>query len=297
MPTAAQNAALVTAIQTWLAANTATVGPKGDPGKQGIPGPKGDPGLKGDKGDTGPQGIPGPPGGPVTPPGIIWKSAPHNNWDDASRVIINGSPYYPESAEQPYSIQIAQNVSADLTRFEVRNGDLWTSALGGNDSERAELDGAGDFFPTGTDHWFAYDFMFEDGQDWVTPTGSNGGWVVPGQIHGDSSAPWALFANSMILSSMTWKAASKLVRNKVYHVVGRFKGGPNGSVDLWIDGAKVVAFTGALGGSDPRFYFKLGLYRGEANTGLPTMAVQFANVVHGAASLMARVTSPLPWPK
>ena len=86
-----------------------------------------------------------PPAAP-TPADIVWQSAPHNNWDTASQVVINGKPYYPESAEKPYSIQIAKNTTADLTRFEIRHGDLWTQALGGNDSERAELDGYASLF-------------------------------------------------------------------------------------------------------------------------------------------------------
>lgn len=321
MPTAAQNAALVIAIQTWLAANTATVGPVGP---KGPAGPQGIPGAVGPQGPIGPIGPQGPAGGtvipPVTPPstGIIWKSVPHNNWDAASQVVVNGKPYYPESAEKPYNIQTA-NTTADLTRFEIRWGDLWTQALGGNDSERAELDGTDAKFNAGTDFWWAYDLICEAGVPWIAAapgtggTGGPGAWLVLGQIHGEGNAqavPFALSGRGEVFKVQTQVGAQvdtthytspKIVRDQIYRFVGRINISGNlsvnSSLDFWIDGVKVVTFVGKIGDVDPQYYFKFGCYRGWENEGLPTMAFQYANVVQGSASLLSRVTNPLPWPK
>ena len=61
-------------------ANTAPVGPQGEPGPQGVPGPQGPKGESGPQGEVGPQGVAGPqglqglagamgPAGPQGPPG------------------------------------------------------------------------------------------------------------------------------------------------------------------------------------------------------------------------------------
>jgi hypothetical protein len=252
-----------------------------------------------------------------TPADIVWQPAPHNNWDTASQVVINGKPYYPESAEKPHSIQIAKNTTADLTRFEIRHGDLWTQALGGNDSERAELDGYASLFNAGQDFWFAYDLKAENGVPWIAaaPGGGQGGpgaWLTLGQIHGKGNAsavPWGLSGKGEKFRITTQTGAQvekvhwtspKIVRDKIYRIVGRINISGNravdSSLDVWVDGVQVVNFVGKIGDVDPKYYFKFGCYRGWENEGLPTMAFQYANVVQGTASLLSRVTSPPPWP-
>jgi hypothetical protein len=66
----------------------------------------------------------------------------------------------------------------------------------------------------------------------------------------------------------------------------------------WIDGVQVANSANlAIGNSvDTANYPKVGIYRGWQLDGYPPLAVHIANVEHGTASLLLRVTSPLPWP-
>lgn len=246
------------------------------------------------------------------PPSITWKTAPHNNWDAASQVTISGKPYYPESAEKPYDINIAQGASIDLVRFEVRNNELWSGALGGNDTERAELDGAATLYPAGTDFWFAYQFMVEPGSPQISTAGGAPGspaaWCCLGQVHGKEGAaqvPWQLNYISDTLSVTTqrppgqtwvnhWMDSGPTPRWKWRDVVGhlRISGTATDVCQVWIDGVKVVDYVGPIASTDLNYYFKFGIYRGWQGDGYPPLAARFANVVQGTASLLARVTAP-----
>ncbi len=250
----------------------------------------------------------------------MFRQVPHNDWTPASQVTLNGKPYFSESAEKPYSLQISTNTTSPVVRAEVRNGELWTGAMGGNDTERAELDGAAfDHpinYPKGTEFWLAYQFLIEPGADQIATAGGFPGgtlaWGVIGQIHGNgrqAAVPWGLSIKGGRLSIVTqrgnqletihWTAPSKFVRNQVYDVVIRIKitGEPDSEMTCWIDGIQVANSTNlAIGGPDAGNYVKVGIYRGWQNDGYPPLAVQIANVEHSTASLMRRVTSRATWP-
>lgn len=251
---------------------------------------------------------------------VVFRQVPHNDWTPASQVTLNGKPYFSESAEKPYSLQISTNTTSPVVRAEVRNGELWTGAMGGNDTERAELDGAAfDHpinYPKGTEFWLAYQFLIEPGADQIATAGGFPGgtlaWGVIGQIHGNgrqAAVPWGLSIKGGRLSIVTqrgnqletihWAAPSKFVRNQVYDVVIRIKitGEPDSEMTCWIDGIQVANSTNlAIGGPDAGNYVKVGIYRGWQNDGYPPLAVQIANIEHSTASLMRRVTSRAMWP-
>lgn len=249
-----------------------------------------------------------------------FRQVPHNDWTPATQVILNSKSYYPESAEKPYSLQISTNSTSPIIRAEVRNGEMWTGAMGGNDTERAELDGAADHhplnYPRGTEFWFAYQFLIEPGADQIATAGGYPGgplaWGVVGQIHGNgtqAAVPWALSIVGGKLSIRTqrgnqnetihWAAPDKFVRNQVYDVVVRIKitGRSDSTMTCWIDGIQVANSNNlAIGGNDPGNYVKIGIYRGWQRDGYPPLAVEIANVEHSAASLMRRVTTRAAWP-
>lgn len=251
---------------------------------------------------------------------IVFRPVPHNDWTPATQVVLNGKSYYPESAEKPYSLQISTNTTSPIIRAEVRNGEMWTAAMGGNDTERAELDGAADHhplnYPRGTEFWFAYQFLIEPGADQIATAGGYPGgplaWGVIGQIHGNgaqAAVPWGLSIVGGRLSIRTqtgnqketihWTAPNKFVRNQVYDVVVRIKitGRSDSTMTCWIDGIQVAdSHDLAIGGPDAGNYVKIGIYRGWQRNGYPPLAVEVANVEHGTTSLMRRVTNRAAWP-
>jgi hypothetical protein len=253
-------------------------------------------------------------------PAITFRPVPHNDWTPATQITLNSKPYYSESAEKPYSLQFSTNTTSPIIRAEVRNGELWTEALGGNDTERAELDGSAYNhpinYPKGTEFWFAYQFRIERGADQIATAGGFPGgplaWGVIGQIHGngtEAAVPWALGIVGGRLSVHTqrgnqidtihWTAPSKFERNRVYDVVVRIKitGTTDSTMTCWIDGVQVANSTNLpIGGPDAGNYVKVGIYRGWQNDGYPPLAVQIANVEQGTASLMSRVTTRATWP-
>ena len=137
-------------------------------------------------------------------------------------------------------------------------------------------------------------------------------WGAVGQIHGNgtqTAVPWALGIVGGKLSIRTqrgnqiekihWTAPSKFVRNQVYDVVVRIKitGAADSAMTCWIDGVQIANSTNlAIGGSDAGNYVKVGIYRGWQGDGYPPLAVQIANVEHGTASLISRVTTRSAWP-
>jgi hypothetical protein len=267
----------------------------------------------------GPDGLAEPPQKPQLSP-IMFRQVPHNDWTTATQIKLNGKPYYAESAEKPYSLQISTNTTSPIVRAEVRNGELWTEALGGNDSERAELDGAAYNhpinYPKGTEFWFAYQFLIEPGADQIATSGGFPGgplaWGVVGQIHGngtEAAVPWGLSIAGGKLSILTqrgnqvatihWTSSRNFERNRVYDVVVRIKitGAPDSTMTCWIDGVQVARSANlAIGGPDNGNYVKVGIYRGWQNNGYPPLAVQIANVEQGTTSLMNRVSTRAAWP-
>jgi hypothetical protein len=257
-------------------------------------------------------------GGFVTPASsITWKSAPHNTWGPASQIVLNGNGYYPESAEKPYSLQMSSNTTTPIMRGEIRNNELWGDAQGGNDTERAELDGFPVVYPKGTEFWFSYQLLVEPGAQQISTAGGFPGgplaWGVIGQIHGKGTGAAVPFGLSFVGETLSvrtqtgaqaetihWTMPEKLARGKVYDIVGKIKitGDALSALSVWVDGRQVCNVKGVPIGNavDIGNYVKVGVYRGWQGDGYPPLAVQIANVEHGYASLLARVTSPLPWP-
>lgn len=268
-----------------------------------------------------PVPAPAPAPAPAPSGSIVWAPVKNNDWTPATQITLNGNAYFTECSEQPYSLQISQNATSPIVRCEVRNNELWSGAMGGNDTERAELDGAGSAYPKGTEFWFSYQFMVEPGAAQIAGTikpsnpGFPGGplaWGAIGQVHGEGQGAAVPMAISIVGEQITIRTqtgaqvetlhgtAIPLVRGQVYHVVGKIKvtGDTSSTLTVWIDGKQVTSVTGqAIGNTvDTANYFKVGIYRGWQGDGYPPLVVYVSNIEHGTASLLARVTSPLPAP-
>lgn len=249
---------------------------------------------------------------------VNFATIPHvlNDWSVAGQVSFGGKKWYVESSRKPYAAQMSTNTTSPIYRGEVRNNELWTSSDGGNDTERAELDGTPNSYNKGTEFWFSYQFKVEPGAPQIATAGGNPGqgltWGYVGQIHGGGSqaaVPWELgIVDETItvetqrgnqVSTVHYRAPTTLVRGQVYKVIVKIKitGTTASTMTCWLDGVQVANSTGlTIGGADAQNYPKVGIYRGWQGDGYPPLAVQIANVEHGTASLLNRVTSPLPWP-
>lgn len=248
---------------------------------------------------------------------VLYAPVPHNDWTPATQTTIYGKSYWTESPETSHSLQLSTNTNNPIVRCETRDGELWTGALGGNDSERCELDSI-NRYPKGSDLWFASSIKVEEG----LPQLSNAPGFPPGplawcalmQIHSDgteSAVPWQLSFVGDTLSIKTQRVPNQtetvhwtmpvanFVHGHVYDIVARIKitGTNSSSMTAWVDGIQVCNVTNlAIGGPDANNYVKCGIYRGWENQGYPPLVVYHANIQHGTTSLLSRVNNPPSWP-
>lgn len=196
-----------------------------------------------------------------------------NNGDD---VVIDGLSYSVHNANRPWSIQ---NPDPETLTFELRPGDVWFQDT--DDKERSEIAGETLYSP-GEDITVSYDFRVAPGPE------NTSDWMVIGQLHSVDDYSTPIFAVELIGErlaihlrnrSAEWFAFgdyAPIVRGKYYHVEARLRLNEDerGSVDVWIDGAHVVDYSGPIGYSED-VYWKQGVYR-EASP--ETIAVDYRDL-------------------
>jgi hypothetical protein len=214
-------------------------------------------------------------------------------------ISVGGNTYETESAGKPWNIQTARNTRSDLTRFEVRAGDQWDEDVAsGENKERAELDGYKTRWSSGTNVWGAYSFFVEPGAayraDWAAINQMHGSKVRAFHVHynGDTFRIFSEFAGANSKGQITPRYAGAVSRNTWHHVVFHLQENPtNGRLEFWLDGNKIVDFTGPIGASGNQAYWKFGIYRGYGPITTP-FAIQFANMEVGTRDLSARIGNP-----
>jgi hypothetical protein len=217
-------------------------------------------------------------------------------------VSIRGNAYDQESAGQPWSIQRATNTVGDVTRFELRYNDRWVEdTFPGENPERAQLDGYRQVTLEGNEVWAAFAFFVEPGPFFRSA------WTVIGQMHNQkgSAIPLNIQFNNEFLRIHTSRQADgapavaathfsrKIGRGEWHRVVLRFREGAAGELDFWLDGEQIVKFNGPIGSAGDTSYWKFGIYRGPGPISAP-LAIQYANMEVGPASLATRIRNPLP---
>jgi hypothetical protein len=230
------------------------------------------------------------------PPEFQWQPVDLNE-----DMPIRGIKYVPESAGQDWSISRAVNTTADVLRFEVREGDHWAedSSSDGN-KERSELDGYRQRWKDDDNIWGAYSFFIEPGRPYRSS------WTGISQLHGDKVLPFHVHFENEALAifteyqapgsrpSSTSQYAGKILRAKWHNVVFHVRQGPpgQGRLEFWLDGKKLVDFSGGIGATGNQIYWKYGIYRGYGPIAT-TFAVQFANMEIGTTDLAARIVNPV----
>jgi hypothetical protein len=78
-------------------------------------------------------------------------------------------------------------------------------------------------------------------------------------------------------NNYVWTAPQSVERGREYDwkMVMTMGAGGNGKVDVWLDGEQIVNFRGAVGATNSQYYWKIGLYRGQATE---TSIVRHRNV-------------------
>lgn len=203
-----------------------------------------------------------------------------------------------------------REVGPNHVRFEVHASDNWKKDVG-KGRNRAELK-AKDTVPFGQDVWFSYQMKI-DASGPLTAR-----YCILGQFHqtGDPwdasvSPPFAInllpnnrlrfvkrYSTDRVTSSTidtVMYESAPIERGRWVRVVGHIVFGwqGNGAVQMWLDGRQVVDLPRtSIGYNDVLGpYWKFGIYRAQSPE---TLSVEYANMEIGSASLLGRVSQPLP---
>jgi lysophospholipase L1-like esterase len=227
---------------------------------------------------------------------------------------INGVTFRTQNAELGH----CAGVRGNRFRSEVRQGDTWSGDIAANPPRnRSEFAQQNPTLPvTGTDFWSSLAFKI------ATDAPSEAVWMTLMQIHSSIDSVPAMIAPYLYGSNLTIETASatstdgsgavavqrhtvaNLQRLQWHNLVMRVRGGVGGAGQLqaWLNGTELFNLTSIdLGypnivGYQP--YMKFGLYRRATTLAAApvtqTFAAEYANIEIGTASLLARVSSPLP---
>jgi hypothetical protein len=179
-------------------------------------------------------------------------------------------------------------------KFHVKKGDFKASSDRQNDRERQEMYNNQSVDPYGEDVWYKYSILFSES----FPTSFYyepvvvGQWKHIEQYKGRS--PFLSFRvgtgpNDTIDTQFVVKNIEKpnggfsmpagyLEKNKWYDIVVNFRNSvdTDGYVNAWINGKKVISYSGPTGQVKGSSYFKLGIYRRSMNPDMVVFVDSFA---------------------
>ena len=218
---------------------------------------------------------------PIEPPtsqyGLITGFTSGTN---QSKFKVDGIDVEAENGSKTWSLV---KVDDYTLMFEARQGDKWT--YDDASCNRTEIQ----FMP-----------RYSDGQQ-ITLTEKitimpgadiTASWFCINQLHSTAGSPPCPFGFgvdrnqdklNVVLQSpqggnnYIWTQPQSVVRGKEYDfkTVVTMRASGNGRVETWLDGQKIVDFTGAVGTNNAQYYWKAGLYRGAV---AETSAVRHKNI-------------------
>ena len=227
------------------------------------------------------------------------------------KVRAGGKDWDVDAPSSPHALQ----AGPAWQRFEVRPGDTAPVDRGKPARNRAELSSPVRHAP-GQPVWFAYSFRIRGGAP-TTAVFSILGQFQSSPDLGDAPGLSPVFAVNLVregvLRFVSRSSAEPrqqfnppatvlgevrgVGREQWRHLVGRivFSHEGRGSVEIWLDGRKVIDRSPiSIGYNDRRGpYWKYGIYRSAAPE---TLVVEYANMEIGADSLAGRIGRPLPTP-
>lgn len=180
------------------------------------------------------------------------------------------------------------------SRFELRPGET-----------RSELHASSADLPNGVSMWGA--FTYRD-TPWPKPSGM---LAAPGrcftQMHwpGSGSPAFAFRrgGNGTFVITTRGDGQSNTRRydrpmsfGVPHDIVYRFVLGPNGALDVWLDGRQILNFRGPVGSATPGCYWCIGAYYA-GGTGGNVVVQEYGNhAFPSTKSLANRAASPMAWP-
>jgi len=196
---------------------------------------------------------------------------------------------YGSGLHVPGAIQISTNYARSGTHsaeITVREGDIDAAGDDGTRVERAELD-SGHFPLRGREAWYGFSLLVPKDFPLVDDR-----LVIASCKQSDVSRPIVAqrFRNGLhtvTVESQGHKESYKLPPiplgqwiDMIYHV--RYSTGTDGLVEIWMNGKKVVTYSGSA--ADPTaknaFYHKIGLYRDRLNV---PMTIYYDNYSMGGS--------------
>jgi hypothetical protein len=221
---------------------------------------------------------------PVQPPDDTVGLITGFNGANGARFSVDGIDVHAQNANQAWCVT---NPDSHTLRFEVRPGDHWTSGSYSETAERSEIQFS-QSHPAGGQINVSYRLTIEPGPVNTAP------FVDLGQLHSDGSqnppspvmigldrsdhlevvlqSPSALPNNMYV-----YKTPQPVVRGQAMELRLQMTMAPNGNgaVDVWLDGAQIVNYRGDVGTVGSNYYWKVGVYRGEAPE---TLSATFKNI-------------------
>jgi hypothetical protein len=195
--------------------------------------------------------------------GAVTAFSPYNGDD----IVVDGLSYSVQNANRPWSFQ---NPEPGTLRFQLRPGDVWYQDS--PSKERTEVAGK-TVYAAGKDIAIHYDVRVAPG-----PVNTSE-WLLIGQLHATDDFSTPIFAVEMIGECLAIRLRYKLpgeqyedwiafvddepiVRGKYYKVEVdlHMEDYNRGSIDVWLDGERVVDYSGFVG-YGYGVYWKQGIYR------------------------------------
>lgn len=180
------------------------------------------------------------------------------------------------------------------SRFEIRPGET-----------RSELHESRTKLPNGVAMWGA--FSYRD-TPWPNPAGmlaETGGCFIQMHWPGSGSPAFAFRRgrDGRFVITTRGDGESNMKRYEqpmsfgaVHDIVYRFVLGPQGALDVWLDGKQILSFRGPVGSSTPGCYLCIGAYYA-GGTGGNVVVQEYGNhVFPSTTSLSGRAASPPAWP-
>lgn len=168
-----------------------------------------------------------------------------------------------------------------VLRTELRSGDRWSDG-----TERCEVSFFNTRYSNGTQINLSETITVQPG-----PV-NKGSWCVLNQLHAVTNvsptyAPFHVNLNTadrlqIVLQSPAngnnyiYTSPSPIVRGQPMSIVAQMMMAPAGGgfVRVWLNGSQIVNFTGAVGATNSAYWWKMGVYRGNAPE---TIIVDHAN--------------------
>ena len=193
-------------------------------------------------------------------------------------------------------------------------GDLWPPARGGDNSERSEFDGYRTMFPKDATVYVSYALWIEPGASFSSS------WNILGQMHNQTGfiSFYVYLKNEKFeihtetstgtdpnnganRVGTTRYTSPTITRGVWYDFFFEMKRSTSGTSDVfkaYVNGTKQVDVSGAIffPTGTQGAYWKLGIYRGNPGSGIPTQAVRWCNVEATTSNITSRITTPLPHP-